>query len=122
MRLHQGGGALERVAGNADCGATAQTSERVLARVRILDGFLDVLDGDEPLEAEVVLDHEELFDFLLMQDLARFVERRSDWDRDEVLLRHHVGYGTFDVGFAPEVPVGENADEPPFLAAVLRDW
>ena len=58
-------GALERVARDADGGADAQPPERVLARVRILDRLLDVLDGDQALQPEVVIDDEELLDFLL---------------------------------------------------------
>ena len=54
--------------------------------LRILDRLLDVLDGDEPLQPEVAIDDEELLDLLLMQDLARFVERRPDRHGDEILL------------------------------------
>ena len=92
-----------------------------LHALRILDRLLDVLDGDEALQPEVVIDDEELLDFLLMQDLARFVERRADRHRDEVLLRHHVGHGPLDVGLEAQVAVGEDADEPAFLAAVFGD-
>ena len=42
------------------------------------DRFLDVLDGDQPLQPEVAIDDEQLLDLVLVQDLARGVERRAD--------------------------------------------
>ena len=42
--------AFDRVAADADRGADAQPAALVLARVRVLDLLLDVLDGDQALE------------------------------------------------------------------------
>jgi hypothetical protein len=95
--------------------------QRVLARDGVLDHLLDVLDRDEPLQPEVPVDDEELFDLVLVKDLARLVERRADGDGDEVLPRHDVGNRPVHVRLEPEVAVGQDADEPALLAAVLRD-
>ena len=59
---------LERVLGRSDRRAAAQAAERVLARVRVLDAFLDVLDGDQSLQPEVLVDHQQLLDLVLMQE------------------------------------------------------
>ena len=67
-----------RILRHADRRAAAQAAERVLARVRILDRLLDVLDGDQPLQPEVLVDDQQLLDLVLVQDLARLVERRAD--------------------------------------------
>ena len=92
-----------------------------LRRVRILDRLLDVLDGDQALQPEVAIDDEQLLDLVLVQDLARRVERRADRHGDEVLARHDVGDRPVDVGLEAQVAVGEDADQPAFLAAVLGD-
>ncbi len=113
--------ALERILGDADRRAAAQPAERVLARVRILDRLLDVLDGDEPLQPEVLVDDEQLLDLVPVQDLARLVERRADRHGEERVLRHHLADRPLDVGLEAQVAVGQDADQPPFLAAVLGD-
>ena len=84
-------GALDGVAGGADGGAAAQPAERVLAGVRVLDRLLDVLDGDQALEAERLVDDQQLLDLVAVQDLARLVEGRADRHGDQVVLGHHVG-------------------------------
>ena len=114
-------GALDRVARDADRRAAAQPAERILRRVRVLDRLLDVLDGDQPLQPEVAVDDEQLLDLVLVQDLARRVERRADRHGEERLARHHVGDRAVDVGLEAQIAVGEDADQPPFLAAVLGD-
>ena len=114
-------GALDGVARGADRGAAAQPAERVLRRVRVLDRLLDVLDGDQPLQPEVAVDDEQLLDLVPVQDLARRVERRADRHGEQRLARHHVGDRAVDVGFEAQIAVGQDADEPPFLAAVLGD-
>src|SRR6185295_545391 len=79
-------GALERVASDTDRGAAAEPAERILRRVRVLHRLLDVLDGDEPLEPEVVIDDQQLLDFVPVEDLARGIERRPDRDGDQVFV------------------------------------
>ena len=82
---HQRLGALHRVARDAYGRCHPQPSQRVLARVRVLDGFLDVFDGDQPLQPERLIDDQQLLDLVLVQDLPRFLERRPDRNRDQVL-------------------------------------
>ena len=114
-------GAIQRVLGDADRRAAAQAAERVLRRVRILHRLLNVLDGNEPLQPVVVIDDEELFDLVFVQDRARGVERRADGHREQRLVRHHVGDWTVHVGLEPEIPVRQDPAEPAFLAAVFGD-
>ena len=57
----------------------------------ILHRLLDVLDGDQPLQPVVAIDDEQLLDLVLVQDLARRVERRADRHGDQRLARHDVG-------------------------------
>ena len=113
--------ALERILADADRRAASQPAERILARERILDRLLDVLDGDQPLEPVVAIDDEQLLDLVLVQDLARLVERRADRHGEERVFRHHLVDRAVHVRLEPQVAIGEDADEPPFLAAVVGD-
>ena len=121
VRRDQRVGALDGVARGADRGAAAQPAERVLRGVRVLDRLLDVLDGDQPLEPEVAIDDQQLLDLVTMQNLARRVERRADRHGEQRLARHHLGDRPVDVGLEPQIAVGQDADQPPFLAAVFGD-
>ena len=114
-------GAFDRVLGDADRGADAQPAEVVLARHRVLDGLLDVLDGDQPLQAVVVIDDQELLDLVRVQDVLRLVERRAHGHRDQVLTGHDLRDRPLEARLEAEVAVGQDADETPFLAAVLGD-
>ena len=88
---------------------------------RILDRLLDVLDGDEALEAEVLVHDQELLDLVLVQEVARLIERRPHRHGEERVSRHHLADEPLDVDLEAQVAVGQDADEPPFLAAVLGD-
>ena len=99
----------------------AQAAEAVLAGVRVLDRLLDVLDGDQPLQHEAVVDDQQLLDLVAVQDLARLLERRADRHREQRIARHDVARSGDRVGLEAQIAVGQDADEPPFLAAVLGD-
>ena len=114
-------GAIHRVLGDADGRAASKPSERVLRRVRILHGLLDVLDRDQPLQPVLAIDHEELLDLVLVEDLPRCVERRADGHREQRLARHHVADRSLDVGLEAQIPVRQDADQPAFLAAIVGD-
>ena len=91
------GGAVERILGDADRGADAQSTEFVLAGAGILHRLLDVLDGDEALQAVVAVHHQQLLDLVAVQDVVRLVQGRADRNGDEVLLRHDVGDRPLDI-------------------------
>ena len=101
--------------------AAPQATQRVLRRVRVLHGLLDVLDRDQPFQPVVAIDDEQLFDLVLVKDLARRIERRADRHRDELFVCHDIGDWTRDIGLEPEIAIRQDADQPPFLAAVLGD-
>ncbi len=109
--VDEGGGALEEVAGGADGSGYAEAALLVLGGVGVLELLLDVFDGDEALELVVVVDDEELFDAVLVEDLFGLLERGADGDGDEVVLGHHVADGDVGAGDEAEVAVGEDADE-----------
>ena len=94
--LHEFGGAFEEVSGSTDGCAYAEAALLVLGGVGVLQLLLDVFYGDEAFELVVVVDDEELFDAVLVQDLLGFFERGADGDGDEVFLGHHVADG--DIG------------------------
>ena len=71
--------------------------------------FLDVLDGDQAFEISVVVDHQEFFDSVLVEQYLGLVERRPNRCGDQVFLGHEVCDGAFELGAEPEVAIGENA-------------
>ena len=109
--------ALQEIAGRADGRADTQTSLLVLGGVRVLEFLLDVLNGDQALEVVLVVDHQQFFHAVLVQDLLGLFERGADGDGDQVFLGHHLGDGNVGAGLEAQIAVGEDADQ----FAVLGD-
>ena len=65
-----------------------------------------------PLSSYCVVDHQQLFDAMLVQDQFGFFERCSHGNGDQVFLGHHVADGNIGAGFKAKVAVGEDADQP----------
>src|SRR5579859_4844838 len=82
-------GALEIVARCADGGSDAQAALIVFRRARVFELFLNVLDGNQALEVEVLVHDEQLLDAVLLQDALGFLERGADGHGHEVVLGHH---------------------------------
>ncbi len=115
--VDEAGGALEEVAGGPDGSGDAETALLVFGGVGVFEFFLDVLDGDEAFELEVVIDDEEFFDAVLVQDVLGLFKGGADGHGDEVFLGHDGVDGEVGAGDEAEVAVGENADQ----LAVLGD-
>jgi ribosome maturation factor RimP len=103
--------ALQEVAGGSDSSANAQTALGIFAGVGVFELFLDVLDGDEALELVLVVDDQQLFDAVLVQDQFGFFKRGADRDGDQVGLGHHVADGDVGAGLEAQIAVGEDADQ-----------
>ena len=114
-------GAVDRVLAHADRRAHAQPPQGILARVRVLHELLDVLDRDQALEPVVGVNDQQLLDLMVVEHLARLIQRRADRHGHEVLARHDLGDRPIDAGLEPQVAVRQDPDQPPFLAAVIGD-
>jgi hypothetical protein len=113
--------AAASAAADPDGRADAEPAQPVLARVRVLDELLDVLDGNQALQPELAVHHQQLLDLVLVEHLARLVERRPDRHRHQVFARHDGPDRLIGARLEPEVAVGQDADEPALHAAVLGD-
>ena len=91
--------AITGVARNAHRRPHTQPAEVVLGRIRVLDLFLNIFDGDQTLELEIAIHDQQLFNFVAVQNFPGGVERGAHGHRDEILPRHHGGNRTIDVGF-----------------------
>ena len=103
--------ALQKIARCANGPAHAQAALFIFAGVGVFQFLLDVLDRDQALEVVLIVDHEKLFDAMLMQNQFRLFKRGAHRDRDQVLLGHHVAHRHIGARFKAKVAVGENADE-----------
>ena len=75
--LYERGHAVEHVGRNAHGRPYAQPAMLVLAGVGVLAPLPNIFKRDEPLQVAVVVDHRQLLDVVLLQDLDRLVEGRS---------------------------------------------
>src|ERR1700712_4508382 len=108
----QGTDALAGVLAGTDRGADTQTTLVVLAGQRIGLGFLDVLDGHHALEREVVVDDQDFFQTVLVQQVAHFVLVGAFTDGDQTLFgRHHFTDRDIQTVFEAHIARGHDADE-----------
>ena len=75
------------------------------------DRLFHVLDGDQADAAVLVVDHQQLFDAVLVQHPLRLVLADALAHRDEVFVRHQFRDLLARVGGKAHVAVGENADQ-----------
>ncbi len=75
------------------------------------DRLLHVLDGDQADAAILIVDHEQLFDAVLVQHPLRLVLADAFAHGDEIFVRHQFGDFLARIGRKPHVAVGENADQ-----------
>ena len=107
---------------DADRRADAQPPERVLARVRVLDHLLDVLDGDQPLEHVTGRRRPAASRPCAGAGISRacssVVPTGTVNSGSRVMMSRD---RPIEVRLEPQVAVGQDADQPAFLAAVLGD-
>ena len=89
----------------------AQAAFIVFGCAGIFEFLLDVFYGDQALQVVLVVDDEQLFDAVLVQNFFGLLERRSDRDGDQIFLGHHLADGNIETGFEAEIAIGEDADQ-----------
>ena len=83
-QLHR---ALFRVLSDPDCRPDPKPTLRIERRIRELDLFLDILDGDESTYATLFVDDWQLFDPVAMEDFLGFLEGCAEGYGDEACSR-----------------------------------
>ena len=108
--LHQGGHPVQHVGGGADGGAHQQAALLVTGGVGVHLGLLDVLDGDEALQTEVLVHDGQLLDLVLAEDLLGLGQGGALGGGDQVFLGHHVVDELVHVGLELHVADGHAGD------------
>ncbi len=102
---------VEALVAHRGRGGDAQAAGGILGRIGIGDGLLDVLDRDQADAAVVVVDHQQLLDPALVEQLARFLLRDAGADRGEIVVRHQLAHRLLGIVGEAHVAVGEDADQ-----------
>ena len=98
-------------------GRDAQAALLVLAGTWVSDRLLNVLDGDQADATVFIVDDQQLFDAVLVQQALGFLLAHAFAHRDQVLLGHQLGHFLVRIGREADVAIGQNADE---LAGIAR--
>ena len=109
-------------AGLADAGRAgdAQAAVLVLAGLGIGARLLDVLDSDQTDTATVIVDHEQLLDAVLVEQLGR-IGHADALARGYQVTRHQLSHGLVGLAGEAHVAVRQDADEPLAFAVDDRD-
>ncbi len=103
---------FEIIAGRSDRGADAQAALTVFCGQGVFDLLRDVFNRDQSFEVLVPVDDKQLFDAMLVQNPLRFFERRADWNRHQIVFRHHLADRQVKTRFEAQIAIGQNTDEP----------
>ena len=110
--LHQCLDALLGIATGTDRRTDPQAPLFILAGIREVGGFLDILDRDHAAQVEVAVDHQHALDTVLVQQRDHLVLAGALRDRDQpVLRRHDTGDRQVEVGFKTPVAAGDDAHQ-----------
>ena len=105
-------GALVGVGAGPERRADAQLTELVLAGIRVLGRFQDVLDRDESLELELVVHNENTLEPVAMHEALGVLELGALGDGDQlVALGHDIGHRLIEIGLETQVAIGHDAND-----------
>ena len=111
LGVHQGAHAVEHVRGDSHARAAQQASLGVFCGKGIFDGLLNVLDGDQAHQVEILIYNRKLFLPCLREDLLRFLQGDAFPCGDQALGGHGFLDLLREVCFKFEIPVGDDADQ-----------
>ena len=104
-------GALEEVSSGADGRSRAQPALLVLRGLGEFEFFLDVLDGDQALQIEVLVNDQQLLDAMALQQALGLFERRADRHGHQIVLGHRRSDRLPEIFLEAQVAIGEDAHE-----------
>src|SRR5476649_2459052 len=88
-----------------------QLALRVFRRQRVLGRFLDILDGDQAAQFELVVDHQHALQAVLVHQALGFGRVGVLVDVDQLVARRHLGARLgVEFLFKTQVAVGDDAD------------
>ena len=105
-------GSSDRYFQDASAGADAQAALLVLGRQRVGLGLLDVTEGHQATQVEVLVDHQHLLDAVLVELGLHLFQRGAFAGGDQLVLRgHDRGDGIAGVRLHPQVATGDDTDQ-----------
>ena len=108
--IHKGGGTFKGVGSDAHGSGHAQATACVLAGIGARLHLDDVFISDEADEVVVLINHGQLLNFVLLQNVSGFLEGDLRGG-DEAFARHHLGDGAVEATLEAQVAVGDDADQ-----------
>ena len=110
-RFSQQGDALLGALAHAHRSANPQLALAVLACQRMLGGFLNVLDGNQATQLEIIVDHQHPLQTVFMHQRHGFIAAGAFLDRDQAVSRRHdISDRLIKVDLEAQVAVGDDAD------------
>ncbi len=111
LRINKCRYSVEAVCGNSYSCTAEESSLLILSGERILDLLLDILDGDESLEVEIIINDGELLLASLCKDLLCLIEGDTLLRGNEVLAGHALLDLLAVIGLKLKITVGDDTDE-----------
>src|SRR3989442_34099 len=73
--------------------------------------FLNIFYGYKSLQIVVLIDDQQFFDAVLVENVLSLLEGGPDRNSDEIFFGHHFGDGDIEASFEAKISIGEDADQ-----------
>ena len=82
----------------------------VLGGVWIFQFLLNIFYGDKSLQIVILVDDQQFFDAVLVENVLSLLEGGPDRNSDEIFFGHHFGDGDVEASFEAKIAIREDAD------------
>ena len=105
------GSALNVIATDTNTPANTQATLAILARKRMIFGFLNILDGNEANQLKRVVDHQHTFQAVLVNQRLSLIKTRALFDGNEAFPRcHDVLHRLIEICLETQVAAGDDTN------------
>ena len=112
LRVHQGAHAVKHVCRDSHAGTAQQPSLGVFCGKRIFNRLLDILDGDQAHQIEILVHDGKLFLPRLRKNFLRFFQGDALSCGDQSFRGHGLFNFLREICFELKIPVGNDTDQP----------
>ena len=112
LRIHQSAHAVKHVRRDSHAGSAQQPSLRVFCGKRIFNRLLNILDGDQAHQVEILVHDRKLFLSRLCQDFLSFFQGDALSCGDQPFRGHGLFNFLREICFELKITVGNDANQP----------
>ncbi len=104
-------GAVKAIFAHTCCCCTAQAAQAILDSQRMSNSLIHILNGDDTYATVCIINHQQFFNAVLVQQLAGRICIHTVFNRDQPILGHQLGNRLVGVYGKASITVGKNTHQ-----------